>query len=94
MESLLLGQGNAHPHLLAVDTPINSKGSDKGDKWSSIHIHFDATQLGALMKEGISRWIDKQLRPFNAVVGFMDLMKDPMALIIKPTCKPLLRIWT
>ena len=73
------------PHLLAVDTPISSKGSDKGDKWSSIHIHFDATQLGALMKEGISRWIDKQLRPFNAVVGFMDLMKDPMALIVEST---------
>ena len=73
------------PHLLAVDTPISSKGSDKGNRWSSIHIHFDATQLGALMKEGITRWIDKQLRPFNAVVGFMDLMKDPMALIIEST---------
>ena len=71
------------PHLLAVDTPISSKGSDKGNTWSSIHIHFDAKQLGALMREGISRWIDKQLRPFNAVVGFMDLMKGPMALIIE-----------
>ena len=68
--------------VLRVENPKPSPGSSKLSQRSIIQIQFSAEAGCDLVRDATSKWIARQLSAFGTIVGWLDTMADPRALLL------------
>ena len=70
------------PGLVHIDSPKPSAGDSKTDPRSAIHCHFGVGSSLSIEKEMLRKWVQTQLSPFHALVGFAELVRDPHSMLL------------
>ena len=70
------------PGVCYIEAPVPSAGHSKADPRSSIRIHFEGNGITTFDKELIRRWVQSQLAPFHALIGWSSMVNDEYTMLL------------
>ena len=70
------------PAVLAIDHPKTSLGSTREAPRAVIQIHIGAGQISPLHMEALLRWLHGALQNFQVIVGLLNTMASPTAMLL------------